>query len=251
MQGLPTILLHEKFSGIIWKVEIDGRKDMIAIESRDASSRAAAFSAFNFRTGHCYFREVSPEHSWWFGLDKVHEGMVFLHGYAAGNTPERKGIVAIHAFTGGIAWQQHHMALDHVTEDGLMAYATSFTPKRLQLLSPVTGETTVVQNGLPAPIIQDIRFPQVWPSAMPLPAFIADAAGPVLYALAGDKTCWAYHRERQGKYDQVLLIMKDNAPVIRVFLDENIQKFNPEAFFIHSNQLFCIRNKVEIVSYLV
>ena len=57
---MPDVLqssLREKFSSVIWKVELDESEDLVAIETRDKNTHSAAFSSFNYADGTCYFKE--------------------------------------------------------------------------------------------------------------------------------------------------------------------------------------------------
>ena len=56
--------LSETFKGIIWKVETDDDGPVVAIETRNIADRQASYSAFNYKTGECLFKEISVEESW-------------------------------------------------------------------------------------------------------------------------------------------------------------------------------------------
>lgn len=247
----PEQTLQHYFEAPIWKIEIEEESGLIAIESRDAATHTASFSLFNFRTGECLFANIQVENSWWHGLDKVHAGTVFLHGYESENSPQHKGIIAI-SNTGEIKWQQFNLAIEGVTTAGLLVYYTSLQPRKLMLADPLTGQ---IQNQPVTNIpisYQHIRLPGILSSGTAVPTHLPEnIEGPLLCLDYKELTCWSFHTKKNGGISQHLQIHRNDVIVLHDFLSQDIQKLNPEAFFLLSGYLFYVRNKVEIVSYLL
>lgn len=246
----PT--LKEKFKGIIWKIETDALNHVIAIETRDPENREAFFSAFDFSTGKTLFKEISVDDSWNWGLEKTVEKTFFLHSYINDKTPEHKGIIALNG-EGKISWAAYNKALEAIAVEGLIAYNPSVQQKQLELLKPATGE--VIKNRIINYTLlpKEIYFPQILPSESPLRTGINESiTGPVFYIHYNDKDCISFHSLVNEIISQQLIIKQGDSIFHREILEQNIQKINPEPFFIEQNHLFCIRdNKREIVTYLV
>ncbi|WP_256012563.1 DUF4905 domain-containing protein [Desertivirga xinjiangensis] len=244
--------LKEKFRGIIWKVVLDEQEPVIAVETRDPENHISEYSAYNFETGTCLFKEQSVEDSWLWSLDKAHEGLIFLHSYISEQSPEHKGIIALNR-NGALEWQQYNKTLQAVSVDGLVTYDPRIQPRRLELLKPENGMPIANNIQHYTSYEQDIRLPDIINNSKELPSFFpANVEGPVWVLSIDDKNCYAYHIKKGGNLTQQLIISQGNNILIQDNLEENIQKLNPEAFFISRHNLFCIRGeKREIVSYLV
>lgn len=243
--------MSEIFTGIIWKVETDDFHPVVAIETRDIANRKTHFSAFNYETGECYFKEVSVEESWFWTLDKVYAGVILLHSYINESSPEHKGIIAIN-LEGNIAWQQFNKTLLAVSTDGLIVYDSKIQPKRPELADVRTGaliRSNVIGYKLPD---REILLPQlksIPEVSQPLPV---NTVGPVFYQKYRDKKLLVFHTQTEQLFEQQLAVFQDGELILTDILAGNIQKLNPEAFFIQRNQLMFIRNdKHELVSYLL
>lgn len=245
--------LQAKFNGIIWKVVTDPMCSVIAIETRDPKNRTANFSAFNFETGITFFKEVTVQDSWNWGLDRACHGFVYLHSYVNEKTPEHKAIIAIDE-SGIIAWQIYNRTLEDISGDGLIVYNPAMQEKRLELLNPASGvvENTNIRNL--QPLNRTIYFPETTssPSLMAKVAEKGTVVGPVSFLEHNGKECLSFHTAQNSILSQHLLIMSKDAVIHEEILEHNIQKLNPEPFYIEQDHLFCIRNnKAEIVAYLV
>ncbi|WP_149349002.1 DUF4905 domain-containing protein [Pedobacter sp. BS3] len=246
---LPLIqqTLKQTFSSLIWKLEIDEQHQHIAIETRDTGIHTAQFSLLNYSTGKVLFKDLALENNWWLGLDKAHHGLVFLHGYISQDSPQHRGIICLNA-QGQIQWQQFNIALYDVYDKGLLVYDTAIQPRKLYTISADAGQRN--QDTAPAATPTGLVFPQIHQGE--LPGYIpGTVSGPVLTAMYNEKSIWAYHTRQNGRLSQELIIYGDGKILLHDKLGSDIQKPNPEAFFLQKNHLFCIRNKNEIVSYLV
>lgn len=243
--------LTETFKGIIWKVETDGNNPIVAIETRTIADRITHYSAFNYETGECLFKEITVEDSWFWSLDKVHNGIVFLHGYIHESNPEHKGIIALNS-DGNIKWQQFNQTLYDITDQGLLVYNPKIQPKIVELISVESGASlplpqnhiTISRNIIIPDIVMDLSlFSHLIPQ---------DIHGPVFYKKVNNKDILVYHLKTKDLFTQQLTVYQDGSLLLEDILAADIQKLNPEAFFIEHNHLFYIRNnKREFVSYLV
>lgn len=245
--------LEANFEGIIWKVETDPLNGIIAVETRNPEDRTASFSAFNFETGLTLFKDVSVQDSWHWGLDKVCHNFVYLHSYVNEKTPEHKAIIALNT-SGCIAWQIYNRSLDTAIAEGLVVYNPSVQQKQYELINPASGATEKAKIGSFVPLERNIYFPEMISGLDRLPAIeeLKTLVGPVSYLAHNGKECVSFHAATDSILSQYLLIIADGKVIHKEILEDNIQKINPEPFYIEQDHLFCIRNnKAEIVAYLV
>ena len=244
--------LSETFKGIIWKVETDDKKSIVAIESRDLANRITHFSAFDYENGTCFFKEITVEDGWFWSLDRVHSGIIFLHGYVNESNPEHKGIIAIND-EGEIAWQQFHNTLAEVTDKGLVVYNPKIQPKMASLISPLNGEVLSARVMEFTPVERQIDLPDSLDSPEILQHLLPEnLIGTVYHSSVNDKHIVVFHTKSGDLHNQQLIVVQQENILLEDYLATDIQKLNPEAFFIERGHLFYIRNdKREFVSYLV
>ena len=244
--------LTEKFSGIIWKIEIDNLRPLIAVETRNRETRTSSISVLNFETGETAFKELSVIDSWSWNLDRLHNGVTYLHSYLSKEAPVHKGIIALN-LEGNINWQAHNKTLHDISDKGLIAYDPRMQPRWLELLEEGSGK--LIQSNINDynPIARDIQVPNFISDkkviSLNLPGNIF---GEVAFYHFNNKDVISYHTLNGDTYTQHLLVTEGD----KIFLNENLEigilKLNPEAFFISRSNLFCVRGeKREIVSYLV
>lgn len=244
--------LSETFNSIIWKIETDATESIVAIETRNPSDRITHYSAYNYVTGECLFKEITVEDSWHWGLDKVHQGIIFLHSYVHESHPEHKGIIALN-HEGNIAWQQFNKTLYDITDKGLLIYNPKIQPKTFELISVTDGSKIAAREEESIPVRRNIIVPDILSDASFLNHLLPkNFIGPVFHKKFNNKDILVYHIKTGSLFTQQLAVYQDENLILEDNLALGIQKLNPEAFFIERNQLFCIRNnKQQFVSYLV
>jgi len=88
-------------------------------EERNAESRTVAFFSVD-RTGTLWSGKNFGE-QWWTGIETVHRGVLFLHGFATPDLPGRKGITAVDSRTGDLLWQNAGLTFVASSGDGVYA----------------------------------------------------------------------------------------------------------------------------------
>ena len=244
--------LAETFGGIIWKIEIDGNSPIVAIESRNVAERQSFYSAFNYATGQTLFKEITVENSWFWSIDRVHDGIVFLHSYVHESQPEHKGIIALDS-TGEVKWQSFNVTLYDISTEGIIVYNPKIQPRTLEMRAFEDGAPIPYKTGNYQPVARNITLPNIVEKPDHLQNLLPDTlTGPVFYTQFKNKDIVAFHSKAGNFYRQQLVVYQDGKVVLEDILARDIQKLNPEAFFIEREQLFYIRNnKQEFVSYLV
>lgn len=246
---IPIPCLSEKFSGLIWKVQVH-KAGIIALETRNTEAKEVYFSAFNFSTGETYFKEKSFDEKWNLSLAFAGEKNLLLIAREHSNTPENKGIISVNTVDGSINWQKFNISLNEPREAGLQVYDSRIQPRKYYWIDHISGEVVSQPAGREAE--DDLIFPEADPAFL-IPSFIEHdiLVGELMVLTNSDKVFLSFH-ERQGEFlKQRLVVYQEDKVLIDDILISGIQKLQPEAFFIQQNHLFYIRHKEEIVTYLV
>lgn len=243
-----THSLSERFSGLIWKIKVH-ESGVIALETRNTELKQVSFSACNFITGKTYFKEKQYHENWNLSLAFAGEGNLILNGYEHAETPENKGIISVNIYDGSIIWQQFNISLNAVQDGGLQVYDPRLHPRKYYWIDHISAATTAAPS---SDIDTTIIFPRIDNSFI-LPSFINHGvlAGELSVLSWFDKVIVSFHEINNDQLKQRLVVYQGDKVLIDDILISGIQKLQPEAFFIQQNHLFCIRNKEEILAYLV
>ncbi len=243
-------VLSEKFSGLVWKIKIHD-SGIMAVETRNSDLKQVSFSALNFQIGKIYFKERVYDEAWNLNLAFTGFENLLLNGYDHAGTPESKGIISVSVQTGEILWQKFNISLNLVNDEGIQVYDTRFQPRKYSWIDHISGEAlpNAVQD-----LSQNnsILFPET-ASTFEFPSFVGHGklAGEV-YALSYlGKDFLSFHEVHGNYLQQRLVVYQGDSVLIDDIIISGIQKLQPEAFFIQKNHLFYIRNKQEIITYLV
>lgn len=244
-------ILSEKFDGVIWKIELNENHNLIAIESRTIQSRKTSFSVFNYKTGAILLKEKSFRESWNLNLAYITENALIITANNLAGSPETKGITSINIHDAEVLWEHYNLSLHKVNDLGLQVFDPRISPRRLSWINHLNGETITEVNNFEC-INQSLLFPVVT-KQFKIPDFILkdEIIGDLSVLHFRNQTIISFHEKINTNIHQRLLVYQDSSILLDEILIRDIQKLQPESFFIQKNHLFFVRNKNEIVSYLV
>lgn len=243
---------QKSFLGLIWRMEVDTRSGLMAVETRDAASGKPHFSVFRYSSGNTCLAEFPYGDRNW-TLAGIINGLLLLRAYGA-QSPDSAGIACINATDGEIMWEQFNYTLLAIQGDTLLARHRNFSAgyeEHLQVTdgTPLRQQPTQQQD---QPSGEPLRIPH--PYTGKYPDFLAHYAihGDLHYCKAGSYEVWAFH-ETAGPGYRIRLAVSDTSGLIdeRIVIT-GLTKMIPELFFMIGSQIFLIGdNKQEIVSYLL
>ena len=123
----------------LWRILLSDRGRILG-ECRDQELKKTRFFCVDEQTGEVLWHHTRPEEQWWIGLEAVHAGRVFLHGFESPDMPEHKRIIALDMETGEEAWKNDEMAFWFAYGSKLYAYRTMFEKKTGFILDSESGE---------------------------------------------------------------------------------------------------------------
>ncbi len=244
-------IFSEKFEGIIWKIEVNEKYDFIAIESRTLESKKTSFSVINYKSGEVLIKEKIFQETWNLNLAYIAEKNLVITAFNQAGSPESKGVISVNIQDAEILWEHYNLSLNRVTNEGLQVYDPRINPRRLSWISHIKGEDITesdnIENSNETLIHPEFR------TQFSIPDFISreEIVGDLSVLCVQNLTIISFHEKVQNNIQQRLLVYQDDTILLDEILISGIQKLQPESFFMQKNHLFYIRNKNEIVSYLV
>jgi len=244
-------IFSEKFEGIIWKIEVNEKYDLIAIESRTLESKKTSFSVINYKTGEIHLKERIFQESWNLNLAYIAEKNLIITAFNQAGSPESKGIISVNIQDAEVLWEHYNLSLNKVTDEGLQVYDPRINPRRLSWISHIHGENIAECDKIEQSN-ETILHPELRNQFL-IPDFISreEIVGDLSVLGVRDLKIISFHEKVQNNIQQRLLVYQDDTILLDEILIGEIQKLQPESFFMQKNHLFYIRNKNEIVSYLV
>lgn len=248
---LKTVF-RTSFSGVVWRIEADTLRGLMAVETRETDSGKPLFSVFAYVSGQSHFHEISYGDRHW-TLAGIANGRLILRAYGT-QSPDSPGIACIDALDGTVVWEQFNYTLLTVMEDALLVRHRNFSTgyeTRLQIAdgSPMqrgihTPPTTVPETGLLVPRIYNGETPD----------FLANYAieGEIHHCETGAYQLWGFHEKTDQTYRIRLVVSHASEIAGNIIAITGLTKMIPELFFMIGRQIFLIgNNKREIVSYLL
>lgn len=244
-------IFSEKFEGIIWKIEVNEKYDFIAIESRTLESKKTSFSVINYKSGEVLIKEKIFQETWNLNLAYIAEKNLVITAFNQAGSPESKGIISVNVQDAEILWEHYNLSLNRVTNEGLQVYDPRINPRRLSWISHIKGENIAECDNIEQSN-ETMLHPEL-KNQFVIPDFISreEIVGDLSVLSVQNLTIISFHEKVQNNIQQRLLVYQDDTILLDEILIGGIQKLQPESFFMQKNHLFYIRNKNEIVSYLV
>lgn len=242
----PKLLLSETTNGLIWKVVLDDQQQIMVWEVRN-SNKGVCFYAYNFTKKAFLMKEKTFEEKWQIGLLSVYNGILYLHGFENEHAPTHKGIIAYDLSQQKVIWENYNSTTELVFIEGVVTYNSRLFPKKFELLNLESGELIKpLKNSdlaLLSPIVNDIKFPLNNPN---LTGWDTEQELEI-----NDLQFKAYYTVKDNVVDNMLGVYQDDKLILTDFLNQNIPKLIEDTFFVWLDKLVYIRNKSEIVTYLV
>ncbi|RDV11809.1 DUF4905 domain-containing protein [Pontibacter diazotrophicus] len=131
----------------MWRIRLDTAANRLALEVRDADLLLASFYTLDVSAYTLMPLPLPQAQSWWQGLEDAQGGFLFLHGYGDRKLGQHKGIRAIAAASGKVAWEVPELAFYGFVPDGVFAYPAATPEAPFDVLQLDTGQP--VRTGVP------------------------------------------------------------------------------------------------------
>jgi hypothetical protein len=242
----PKHLLSETVKGIIWKIVLDDELEIIVIESR-TTDKKVYFYAYDFKNSTFLIKDKIFDETWHLGLINIVNGIIYFHGLENEHAPTHKNIIAYRLIDDKILWQNYTHAANQIFKDGIVAFNSRILPRKLELIDLKTG--AFLKNILP----EDILKLKIISNQIIIPENIHGNDNWETQQILKWKelTISSFYKQNENKINHILQISSKNEVIYKDLLNEDIQKLVEDTFFVWLGKLVYIRNKSEIVSYLL
>lgn len=244
-------VFSEKFKGLIWKIRIHEKKGYLAVESRQTESRSVYFSVLDLCTGKISFKERTFLESMNLNLAYAAQDNLILTANDDAESPESKGLISVNIADGEILWERYNLTLNEAFPSGLQVYDPKIYPRKYTWIDHLNAGIIAEQEDNLF-VYTDLKFPDLLES-LTLPDFINHGTikGEISFLSFNNLSILSFHQIIENNMQQRMIVYQDDRILLDDIIIDDIQKLQPESFFIANDHLLYIRNKNEIVSYFV
>ena len=228
--------------------------DKLIIEERDREKKEAFFSCVNILTGKKVFTDLQFEEKYWIGIKDIYKDVIFFHRFERPDLPNHKGVIAYDIISQTILWENPNNLL-FVNDDNAILIINEFGISKQIVVNYLTGE---VQNKV---LIQNSnetleKFnPYTYSNKISKQEFenilhhkfkrkiekfvIKDD---INFIKKDGLDLYSFHKvNNKGKFDNVFYAVSIEGKIIlQETLNKNIDKIEPESFFIKDKLLFLL-----------
>lgn len=136
--SITKIISHNR-NRQIWRL-FTTDEGYLVIEEREVHDRRVVFTCIDFRRGKYLFENLALEEKYWAGIEAVHNGIIFFHGFVKPDMPLHKGIIALDIKTARELWKNEDYTFAFVMNNDIYCYNQMFEGKEFFVLDAHTGE---------------------------------------------------------------------------------------------------------------
>lgn len=258
----------------VWRILIT-ELNSIVIEERDIILKKVFFSCIDKMEGRKIWHDQKfVNQDFWIGIETVYQDILLLHLFEKPDLPKHKQIVAVDLNSGEVLWSNSDLTFDSLSDGKILAYVQKFESRKFFELDFRTGE---IINSLGENLarINEIRNDEKdnlhelshFPSAL-LDGDNYSELNQVLLKVIGD-TKYAgqiefieyenlflfnyYEKNHEASLTNRLCVLDRSSQkiLLREALNSSSPAPVPDSFFIHGDILYFIKDKKELVAYLL
>jgi hypothetical protein len=239
-------LIDEKYTGDIWRMEIDELSDMLCLEIRHHADKKVYFSSIDLATGNTSVKDISIPERWLTGIEAAWDGVMLLHFYQSEKGPIHKGLMAVDGKTGKTLWSDYALSFDYLSEKGPIVYDARIQPRKLFLADIRTGATNrVYEPSVYKTQNNSVIYPELT-EADELAHKLVNKhpfGNTVHYLEHNNFRIVSLHALKGGELIQLLEVFDETGLVYEDIINSGIQKMQPEAFILYKGYLIYIKNR--------
>ncbi len=257
----------------IWRLLISSSAKLI-IETRDTVKKEVFFHIIDLLGGKKILTGYQLEEKFWVGIEAVHNDILYFHMFARPNMPEHKKIFAFDIDQSKILWINEELTFLALLNDRLFASRKIFDGQDIFVLDYKSGEIIEELGNDPAKLnsiletarisedYSDYHYPSSWDGSestdisaiLSKEIFNKTKAENIEILEYKDLLLFNYYvRTRENLLDNHFAVynIAKKKKLFSDIINKDLNSFSPDSFFCYKNYLILLKNKKEIVSYII
>ncbi|WP_437918186.1 hypothetical protein [Sphingobacterium sp. LRF_L2] len=239
---------EKKFPLSIWKIVVDAKAQMIAVELRDTDTTSPTFYVFDF-SGNGLVENLKVEEKEW-TLEALQHNTLILKR-VGDNVPLREGILLLN-FEGAVRYLSH----EYIWVDTFLDFI-KVRPRTIQYgfeeyINIFHAKKMIEKSNIVEEYCRSIKMPIPYTGDLPSHLKNVTIVDTAWVSRSENKLIWSYHTKDNSNYRLNLCVTDASNLLYENTLLNDMPKMIPQPYFQIENQIFLMSyNKQEIVSYLV
>ncbi|POY36394.1 hypothetical protein C3K47_11650 [Solitalea longa] len=242
------------FEGLVWKMDIDEKNDLVALEIRNPENKTTSFSSIDLKNGAVLFDKLKLEEPWFCGIETISDKVILLHLYAVDTSPEHRGILAFDAYSGKLLWENYNLTFSSVGPNSFLAFNPKIEPRKFIQINKQNGEELKVEiETVERNFITAIKHPHEidW-ELLPPELKNSNISETIEYLHHADRKIYSLYIKDDQVVTNILYVFNIEGEMVwedKIRL--NAQKPSFDTFFVYKNYLLYIKNRTEFVCYFL
>ncbi len=254
----------------IWRILISDSEKLI-IERRNTDAKEVFFAAYQLGNGNPLWENFQFEEKFWIGIEKIYKDIIFLHKFTKPDMPGHRGIIAFDINKKEVLWENPNGSFAFLLDDKLYYFREDFEGTKLEPLHFLTGKSAgeIIESAQQVEELRsraylsedysDYAFPEKFygdePNAHQIEKAISKItegkkiSGEPEFAFADGLFLASYHLEKGNATMQNVfsaLNLNTSEIIFEDVLNESIDLFASDSFFIYKDFLFLIKEKKQL-----
>lgn len=251
---------------MLWRL-LASPDGLLVGEDRDTARKSVSFFCIDRGSGVIQWKDLRFDEPWWIGIEAIHRGVIFFHGYAAPDMPDHKMIVAVNCRSGAVLWTNREKKFLFAHEDHVYAVEDRYENRKFFAIGVHDGapgpEVSAEQIGrlrgsgpdertgvrLPEPVASGDKHEHVLASVRSLQLGLEPAVADAMYE-AGDAIVVSCHARSGGtpeapEYRQELAVVEKKSGKIlyRDCVADRAASVVPDIFFSIGGMIYYVRDR--------
>jgi len=227
----------------------------LVIEERDRTIKEAFFTCLDIRSGRKIFSDLQFDEKYWIGIEKIYKDVILFHRFERPDLPQHKGIIAYDIKSQTVLWENQNTFL-YAADDKLIFMSFDFGIKNLIVVDYLSGEQENAKESslnlepqkedyssyIHSKKISRNNLEEMLNSKLQKKMALYLIKDEIQFAEKSDLIFFSFHLvNKNGKFDNKFFAVYNHEKIIlEETINKNIEKLEPESFFIKDDLLFLL-----------
>lgn len=258
----------------VWRLLISNN-DKLIVEVRNTDDKEVFFNCIDLKTGNEIFKNFQPEEKYWIGIETIHNDIIIFHKYAKPDMPGHSQIFAFDINKNEIIWQNEFFNFLAVADGKLYSTRGSMMGSFCYAHNIETGEIIeeigadeekidqIQQTALESQDYSDYTYAEKY-----IPGVNSKIPDELVYSkisdyqIIGDVEAVEFKNHLFFNFHYKIndesignrfftFNLTDNLEILNIVLNENLNAYAPDSFFIFKDWLIVLQDKRKVIVYKI
>lgn len=236
---------------------------VVLIEVRDEVSFKVKFFALDYQQNVFLWKDVELAEQWWVGLTAARGKTLLFQSYVSKGNPDHKNLIACNISDGSVRWEVGEFSFFDWDDTVIRGYHTgdeiqqAIVDVATGVLTKTTWSSSSLSSETQSELMGPVQYLEGTEHFETVKKFVHAKTGynPVMGVEYMEWRDWivvsVYTAHPSGLANYLLVFDADGEISLTEKLAENLTGLGTDTFFMLSGCLFLVKNKSELVTYLL